>query len=36
MRRFGVSICSSDESLEVTCHNCGRVIFAIDDTRRLA
>jgi hypothetical protein len=36
MRCFGVSICSSDESLEVTCPNCGRMIFAIDDAQRLA
>jgi hypothetical protein len=36
IRCFGVSTCSSDESLEVTCPHCGRMIFAVDDTRRLA
>jgi hypothetical protein len=36
IRCFDVSSCSSDESLRVTCSDCGRIIVAIDDMQRPA
>jgi hypothetical protein len=36
IRRFDVSTCSSDETYEITCRHCGRIIFALDDAQRLA